>query len=162
MQIKENSTARPLDEIDQIILSELQANSRISNVDLAAKVELSPPAVHGRIKRLEQDGYVQAYTAILNREQLGYDMLCFVGVKLELHQRKHVDQFHETVQTMPEVLECHFMTGDSDYLLKIAVRNRKHLEQFLLERLSILPGIARINTSIVLTEIKNTTVLNLE
>src|SRR5688572_27829735 len=128
--MKENSNVRPLDDIDKAILTELQTNSRMSNVDLASRVELSPPAVHSRIKRLEQLGYILNYTAILDREQLGYDMLCFIGVKLELHQRMHVDSFHQSIQGMPEVLECHFLTGDSDYLLKIAVRNRKHLEEF--------------------------------
>jgi DNA-binding Lrp family transcriptional regulator len=150
-----------LDDIDKKILNELQANSRISNVDLAEKVDLSPPAVHTRIKRLEQQGYINQYTAILNREKLGYDMVCFVGVRLELHHKKNVEAFHQALQEMPEVLECHFLTGEHDYLLKVAVQNRQEIEAFLVQRLSALPGIARISTSIVLTEIKNTTVIAL-
>lgn len=151
-----------LDSIDKAILNELQLNSRISNVDLAQRVNLSPPAVHTRIKRLENLGYVAQYTAILDREKVGYEMICFINVTLALHQSQQIDAFREAIQAMPEVLECHFLTGEYDYLLKVAIRSRQELEIFLMQRLTPIPGIARINTSVVLGEIKNTTMLALD
>lgn len=134
----------------------------MSNVELARRISLSPPAVHARIKRLEELGYVRQYVAILDREKVGYDMLCLINVTLQMHQMDNINLFREAVQAMPEVLECYFVTGEFDYLLKVVVRNRKELETFLMEKLTPIPGIARISTSIVLTEIKYTTALALE
>jgi len=146
-----------IDDTDKAILTELQNDSSISNVELARRISLSPPAVHARIKRLEELGYVRQYAAILDREKVGYDMLCLVNVTLEMHHMQNINLFRDAVTQMPEVLECYFITGEFDYLLKVAVRSRKELERFLMEKLTPIPGIARIATSIVLTEIKFTT-----
>lgn len=151
-----------LDDLDKAILKELQEDSAISNVELARRISLSPPAVHARIKRLEELGYVLQYVAILDREKVGYDMLCLINVTLQMHQMDNINLFREAVQQMPEVLECYFLTGEFDYLLKVVVRSRKELETFLMEKLTPIPGIARIATSIVLTEIKYTTALALD
>ncbi len=151
-----------LDDIDKAILSELQADSNISNVELARRVSLSPPAVHARIKQLEELGFVRHYVALLDRERLGYDMLCLINVTLQVHQMSNIDFFRDAVSQMPEVLECYFVTGEFDYLLKVAVRTRRELETFLMEKLTLIPGIARISTSIVLTEVKYTTALSLD
>ncbi|MCG3211358.1 MAG: DNA-binding transcriptional activator DecR [Anaerolineae bacterium] len=150
-----------IDELDDAILTILQQEGRISNVDLAARVNLSPPAVHARLKRLEQQGIIRQYVALLDRERIGFDMLCFINVSLQLHQQEHVDNFRRLMLAMPQVLECHHLTGEYDYLLKVAVRNRKELEQFVVNQLTPIPGIARIHTSLVLTEIKSTTALPL-
>ncbi len=150
-----------LDDTDRSILTELQADSSISNVELARRISLSPPAVHARIKSLEERGYVLQYAAILDREKVGYDMLCLVNVTLQMHNMENINLFRDAVNQMPEVLECYFITGEFDYLLKVAVRSRKELERFLMEKLTPIPGIARIATSIVLTEIKFTTSLDL-
>jgi Lrp/AsnC family transcriptional regulator, leucine-responsive regulatory protein len=151
-----------LDELDKTLLNELQADCRISNVELGRRVNLSPPAIHARIKRLEALGYITHYTAVVNREMVGYDMLCFISVTLQQHQLEYVEKFRTAVQQMPEVLECHFMTGEHDYLLKVIVRSRKDLERFLMETLTPIPGIARISTSVVLTEIKHTMIVALD
>ncbi|MDZ4767775.1 MAG: Lrp/AsnC family transcriptional regulator [Chloroflexota bacterium] len=151
-----------LDEMDRAILSELQTDSSISNVELARRVSLSPPAVHARIKQLEELGFVRHYVALLDREKLGYDMLCLINVTLQVHQMDHIESFRRAVSKMPEVLECYFVTGEFDYLLKVAVRTRKELEVFLMEKLTPIPGIARIATSIVLTEVKYSTGLSLD
>lgn len=151
-----------LDETDKAILTELQNDSSISNVELARRISLSPPAVHARIKRLEELGYVRQYAAILDREKVGYDMLCVITVTLEVHHMESINMFRDAVTQMPEVLECYFITGEFDYLLKVAVRTRKELERFLMEKLTPISGIARISTSIVLTEIKYTTGLLLD
>lgn len=148
-----------LDDIDRAILAYLQENSNISNVELARRVNLSPPAVHGRIKRLEQEGYITGYAAHLDREKLGFDMLCFIQVSLQVHQPEAVDNFRRIVAAIPEVLECYHITGNIDYLLKVVVRNQKDLQRFLMERVTPIPGIARLQTSLVLTEIKLTTML---
>ncbi len=157
----EYSPDSTLDTLDKAILNELQADARISNVELARRVDLSPPAVHARLKRLEQQGYIQQYAALLNREKVGYDMLCFVHLNLQLHQQEQVETVRTTIQNMPEVLECHHITGSVDYLLKVVIRNRQDLERFVMHRLTPIPGIAHIQTSLVLTEVKSTPIIPL-
>lgn len=155
--------AKPrLDDLDRLILQTLQENGRISNADLARTINLSAPATHARIKRLEQEGFIDRYVALLDHEMAGFNMLCFVRVGLEKHQMAPVETFRAAVQQMPEVLECYFITGDADYLLKVAVRNREDLEHFLVDRLTPTPGVARVYTSLVLTEVKSTTALPLD
>ncbi|NJL92384.1 MAG: Lrp/AsnC family transcriptional regulator [Anaerolineae bacterium] len=160
--MKESAQERPLDAIDRALLQELQTNSRISNVELAQRVELSPPAVHTRVKRLEQLGFITHYTAILDRQKLGLDMLCFIRLTLASHDLRSIENFRAAILAMPEVLEAYFLTGEYDYMLKVMVQNRQHLETFLLERITPMPGIARINTSLVLTELKQTTEISLD
>jgi DNA-binding Lrp family transcriptional regulator len=138
-----------LDEIDQAILRILQADGRVTNADLARQVALSPPAVHARVRRLEEAGVIQRYVALLDREAMGYELLCLINISMERHRRKDIEQVRQAVQEMPEVLECHHLTGEFDYQLKVVVRNRKELEQFVLDRLSTIPGIAHIRTSLV-------------
>jgi len=150
-----------LDEIDRVILGVLQTEGRITNAELARQVNLSPPATHARIRRLEEGGYIRRYAALVDPEKVGYDMLCFVLVSLQLHQSQQVEGFKEAIKEMPEVLECHHVTGEFDYLLKVVIRNRKDLERFAIERLTPIPGVARIQTSLVLSEVKTTTALPL-
>ena len=150
-----------LDEIDLRILGIMQREGRISNAELARQIDLSPPATLGRTKRLEEKGVIRSYAALLDSELVGFDMLCFVHVSLQLHQSQQVEGFERAVRVMPEVLECHHVTGEFDYLLKVAIRNRKDLERFAVERLTPVPGVARIHTSLVLSEVKATTALPL-
>ena len=95
------------DKLDKIILQELQQDARISNADLARRVGLSASATLTRVKQLEKKNIIRQYAAQINRQQLGYDLLCFVSVSLERHQVSQVTHFHEVMQEMPEVLECH-------------------------------------------------------
>lgn len=159
--VESSRTDIEIDELDHSILQALQVNGRISNADLARQINLSPPAVHARMKRLEQQGIIQKYVALLDRERVGYDMLCFINVSMAMHQREHIDHFRLLVQDMPEVLECHHLTGEYDYLLKVVVRGRRDLEQFVVDRLAPIPGMARIHTSLVLAEVKVTTAVPL-
>ena len=99
--------------------------------------------------------------ALLDRERLGFDMLCFIQISLQLHQIEQVNHFRTMIQQIPEVLECHHVTGEYDYLLKIAVRNRQELERLVMEKLTPIPGVARIHTSLVFSEIKTSTALPL-
>jgi len=148
-----------LDPTDKLILQILQEEGRLSNAELARRVNLSPPATHARLRRLEEDGYIRQYAALLDRERTGFDMLCFVQISLQLHQPQQVEAVRAAIREMPEVLECHHVTGEYDYLLKVVIHNRKDLERFVLERLTPVPGVARIHTSLVLTEVKATTAL---
>lgn len=148
-----------LDSTDKLILQILQEEGRLSNAELARRVNLSPPATHARLRRLEEDGYIRQYAALLDREKAGFDMLCFVHISLQLHQPAQVEAVRAAIREMPEVLECHHVTGEYDYLLKVVIHNRKDLERFVLERLTPVPGVARIHTSLVLTEVKATTAL---
>ena len=150
------------DKLDQRILYELQKDARISNAELARRVNLSPPATLARVKRLEEKENIQRYAAVLDRQKAGYDLLCFVRVSLQLHDLDQVTGFHEAVQKMPEVLECHHVTGDYDYLLKVVAHNTEDLENFLVNRLTPIPGVAQIHTSLVLREVKSSTILPLK
>jgi DNA-binding Lrp family transcriptional regulator len=148
-----------LDPIDITILRELQQDSKISNAELARRVNLSPPAIHARIRRLEETGVICGYAALINREAVGYDMLCFIQVSLQTHDPQTVRAFRAQIADMPEVLECHQLIGDIDYLLKVVIINKADLQRFLMERITPIPGVARVKTSLALTEIKSTTVL---
>ena len=150
-----------LDAIDREILAALQINGRISNVELSQHINLSPPATLSRVRRLEEAGFIDGYVALVNRAKIGYDMICFVSVTLSIHQVEQVQHFREAMQALPQVLECHHVTGDYDYFLKIVIKNRDDLEQFLMTKLTPIKGVARIHTSLVLREIKQTTVMDI-
>lgn len=143
-----------LDKIDRRLLGYLQDDARLSNAELGRRVDLSGPGLQKRLRRLEEAGVISRYMAVVDREALGFDMLCFVQVTLQRHEPDAVDNFRHEVGTMPEVLECHHITGEYDYLLKVVVRNRKHLEAFILQTLTPVRGMDKIRTSLVLSEIK--------
>jgi Lrp/AsnC family leucine-responsive transcriptional regulator len=156
-----NSANDDLDDIDLAILDLLQADGRISNVDLASQINLSPPATHARLKRLQARGYIRRFTALLDQEKVGFDITCYVNISLRMHGMDELEHFRASVIKMKRVLECYQTTGEFDYLLKIVVRNRRDLQQFVQKSLSRLPGVARIHTSLVLDEIKCSTELPL-
>ena len=143
-----------VDKIDKIILQVLQGNARVSNADLARRAKLSPSAILTRVKHLEEQGYIDQYVANLNRQKMGYDMLCFVSVSLLRHEATQVTEFDKAIQEIPEILECHHLTGEYDYLLKVVAKNTADLEHFLIHILTPIKGVARIHTSVVLSEVK--------
>ncbi len=149
------SSYRSLDDIDRAILAFVQEDGRIANAELARQLNLSPPATHARVRRLEREGFIEGYAGMLSRAKLGYDLLCFVLVGLTVHQFEHVYGFRDRVLAMPEVLECYNITGEYDYLLKVVLRNREDLERFVVGELTPLPGVARLQTSLVLSEVKS-------
>lgn len=151
-----------LDEIDRVLLRSLQQDGRQSNAELARRVDLSATGLQKRLRRLEDAGVIAGYVAQVDREMLGYDMLCFVQVTLQRHDPEAVENFRQEVQGMAEVLECHHLTGEFDYLLKVILRNRKHLEQFILHTLTPVRGMDKIRTSLVLSEIKTTSAVPLD
>ena len=153
------TTNKLLDDINLDILQLLQNDARITNSELARRVKLSPPGLQKRLQKLEESGIIERYVALINREKVGFDLLCFVQINLQRHEIAIVKDFKRAVQTMPEVLACYHLTGETDYLLKVAVRNRKHLEQFIIETLTPAPGVDKIRTSVVLSDVKVTTQL---
>lgn len=150
-----------LDNIDRAILTEIQQDSRISNSELARRIELSQPATHARLKRLETLGVVRQHVSLLDRDKLGLDLICFFQVRLEAHSEQALLRFEQEIKAFPEVLECHYLTGQFDYLLKAVFENRRALEQFERQRLTALTDVVQITTSVALSEIKMTTVLPL-
>ncbi|MFJ7698606.1 Lrp/AsnC family transcriptional regulator [Lysinibacillus fusiformis] len=155
----EDRKNKELDSTDLQILDILQREVHISNAELARRVSLSPPATHTRVKRLENEGYIDQQVAILNQEKLGFDLLCYVFMSTDIHQAKEIEELETSLQTMTEILECHCLTGAYDYLLKIVIRDRRELNQFI-RKLNKL-GISRIQTNLSLREIKYSTVLPL-
>ena len=148
---------KSLDQVDLQLLDILQREAQVSNAELARRVNLSPPATHTRIKRLESEGYIHRQVAILNQEKLGFDLLSFIFICTNIHQAEQLEVLEKALRAMPEVLECHCLTGEHDYLLKVANKDRKGLENFI-RKLNRL-GISRIQTSLALREIKCSTVL---
>jgi Lrp/AsnC family transcriptional regulator, leucine-responsive regulatory protein len=150
-----------LDDRDRLLLGLLQENSRTSNAELARQLNLSSPGLQKRLKKLEENGFIDRYVTLVNREALGLDLLCFTQVSLS-HQPACVGEFCARVQSLPEVMECHHLTGDFDYLLKVLVSDHQHLEQLLREEITQIPGVEKVRTSIVLNEVKASTSLPLE
>ncbi|MBI1258606.1 MAG: winged helix-turn-helix transcriptional regulator [Chloroflexi bacterium] len=150
------------DQLDRAILEELQVNSRISVADLARKIHLSPPAVHQRIKRLEREGVIQQYVALLNREMVGSDLLCFIQVSIQPHTKAQLDGFQAAIEALSVVLECFRTAGSHDLLLKVALRDHKELDRFIADHLMTIPGVDRIEVSPVLNEMKSTTAFKLK
>jgi Lrp/AsnC family transcriptional regulator, leucine-responsive regulatory protein len=146
-----------LDQKDRTLLHYLQDDARMTNTELAQRVDLSPTGLQKRLRKLEEAGIIKRYVTLLDREAIGYDMLCFVQVTLQRHEPEAIACFKSAVQQMPVVLECHHITGEYDYLLKIVVQNRRQLEDFLVNILTPMPGMDKIRTSLVLREIKATT-----
>ncbi|WP_226681694.1 Lrp/AsnC family transcriptional regulator [Sutcliffiella horikoshii] len=156
----ESIVSKVLDNVDIKILDLLQNDAQLSNLELSKRVNLSAPAVHARIKRLEAEGYIKKQVAILSHEKLGFDLLCFVFMSTNLHLAEKLESLEKTLESMEEVLECHCLTGEYDYLLKVACKDRKGLEVFI-RRLNEL-GITKIQTSLALREIKDSTVLPIQ
>jgi Lrp/AsnC family leucine-responsive transcriptional regulator len=156
------AVGRPLDDLDRRILTLLQEDASVSSAELARRVELSAGGLQKRVRKLQDAGVILGQVALLDREAVGLDLLCFVHVTLAHHQPDAVRGFREAIQEMPEVLECHHLTGEFDYLLKVVVENHRQLEHFLVDELTPAPGVDKIRTSIVLSDVKSSTVLPLQ
>lgn len=150
--------SKPLDMVDRQILKVLQNEAQLSNAEIARKVNLSPPATHARIKRLENEGYINQYAAILNKQKLGYDLLLYIFVSTQVHQSEQLDALEQAIKDMPEILEFHCLTGEYDYLLKVVTKDRNELE-LLIRKLNLLSGVTRIQTNLSLREVKVSTAL---
>jgi Lrp/AsnC family leucine-responsive transcriptional regulator len=148
-----NSKVKPLDRIDKVILSTLQSDGRISNVELAKKVNLSASPCLDRVKRLEKEGYIERYGAFINASKLNYGMTAFVQVTLSSTTSDTFKQFKKEVVTIKEVVECHLIAGGYDYLLKIRFSDMTSY-RLVLEKVGDLPAIHQTSTYVVTEHVK--------
>ena len=143
-----------LDRTDLLLLAALQHEGRLTNAELADRVHLSPSACLRRVQRLERDGVIAGYAAQVDPERLGLGLQAFVRVQLVRHDAASVAAFSGFVEQWEEVVACHALTGDMDYLLQVAVRDLEHFSRFLLDRLLNQAGVADVNSSFVLRTVK--------
>ncbi len=155
-------TSKPLaqlDSTDRAILAELQADGRITNQALAARIHLSPSACLRRVKALEDSGVIARYVALLDARAVGRHGTSFTIVNLESTQPHKLEAFERAVRDTPEILDCFYVAGADDYLLRFSYRDAEDLERFHAEVLTRLPGVMRSNSMLVLRTVKKTTAL---
>jgi len=149
------------DRYDKAILAALQKDGRISNVQLAAKVNLSESACLRRVRTLEQAGLIEAYVALLNQKAVGLSGTVFVHIALRREEQSELAAFEKAVRDIPEVMECYLMTGEFDYLLRVVVSDMADFERLHNEALTRLPGVARVNSSVAIRTVTKSTELPL-
>mgnify|MGYP000891202290 FL=1 len=150
-----------LDLVDMRILDELQKDSSLSNVELSKRVHLSPSPCLSRVKALEANGIISRYVALANPAALGLDLNVFISISLKSQDKQALADFEQRISEHDEVMECYLMTGDSDYLIRVAVTNIGALERFILEQLTPIPGIDKIRSSFALKQVLYKTALPL-
>ncbi|NKF50590.1 leucine-responsive transcriptional regulator Lrp [Shewanella sp. WXL01] len=156
MASNKSNSIKDLDRIDRNILNELQADGRISNVELSKRVGLSPTPCLERVKRLEKQGFINGYTALVNPHYLGASLLVFVEITLNRDTPDIFDKFNRAVQLLDDIQECHLVSGDFDYLLKTRVSDMSAYRRLLGETLLKLPSVSDTRTYVVMEEVKQT------
>lgn len=144
-----------LDETDMHILSLLQEDAQLTNKQLAAKIHLSPTPTFERVKRLEREGYIRRYIAILDAEKINRGFMAFCNVSMKQHSYENSQRIMQAVQQIPEIVECYNISGDYDFMLKIYVSDMKAYQDFVLRILGELDCIGSLNSFFVLGEVKN-------
>ena len=144
-----------LDETDILILRELQDDGHLTIKELSQRVHLSVSPVYERVRRLEREGFIKRYVAVLDPEKLDCGFLAFCYLKMKQHSHENAVQIMERVQNIPEIAECYNISVDFDFLLKIYVRNMKQYQEFVMRILGDIPAIGSLNSSFVLGEVKN-------
>ena len=150
-----------LDHLDLKILDQLQRDGSLSNVELARRVHLSPSPCLARVKALEAAGVVDRYVAIANAAALGLSLCVFISISLRSQSKEALGEFERRIAEHDEVMECYLMSGDSDYLIRVAIADIGALEKFILEQLSPIPGIEKIRSSFALKQVRYKTALPL-
>lgn len=148
-----------LDTIDKRILVALQRKGRLSNADLSETVNLSPSACHRRVQRLEQEGYIRDYVALLDARKMGMPTTVFVEITLQGQADEVLDAFEKAVARIPDVLECHLMAGTADYLLKVVAENTEDFARIHRQHLARLPGVRQMQSNFALRTVFKTTAL---
>ncbi|WP_209424435.1 Lrp/AsnC family transcriptional regulator [Pararhodobacter sp. SW119] len=148
-----------LDPTDRRILHVLQREGRISNAELAERIALSPSACHRRVNRLESEGYIREYVALLDMRKVGKPTVVFVEIRLSGQSDETLEAFEKAVRKIPDVLECHLMAGEADYLLKVAVEDTEDFARIHRQYLARLPGVAQMQSSFSLRTVVKTTAL---
>jgi Lrp/AsnC family transcriptional regulator, leucine-responsive regulatory protein len=150
-----------LDNIDIQIIKELQRDGSLTNVALAQRVGLSPSPCLARVKALEAAGVIDRYVAIASPQKLGLGLNVFINISLKSQNKDALAAFERQIAAHDEVMECYLMTGDSDYLIRVAVRDMAALERFILDQLTPIPGIEQIRSSFALKQVRYKTALPL-
>jgi Lrp/AsnC family leucine-responsive transcriptional regulator len=143
-----------LDAIDSRIVAVLQSDGRLSNVELSDKVGLSPSPCLRRVKRLEREGYIEGYRAVLRRDRIGLGFSVFIGVKLDGHANERALAFEQAVVAMPEVIACHLISGEADYFLEVVVPDLADYQRFLVGKLLNLPIVREVRSNIAIQTLK--------
>lgn len=162
LYVREMRTIMPtieLDRIDRQLLARLQEDARVSNVDLAASVGLSPSPCLRRVRALEERGVLRRYVALIDPSAVGLGVSVFVQVTLDKPSESHLDEFERSALGRPEIMECYLMTGEADYLLRVVVPDIPAFERFLRDHLTKVPGVANIRSSFALKQVKYRTSL---
>jgi len=149
----------PLDRYEKRILELLQEDASLSTSAIAEKVGLSASPCWRRIDRLEREGFIQRRVALVDRKKVGLNAHIFAQIKLNAHGRANLDEFTAAIRAFPEVLECYVLMGSVDFLVRVVARDIEAYERFFFDRLSQLPGVQEVNSTVALSEIKATTVL---
>jgi Lrp/AsnC family leucine-responsive transcriptional regulator len=151
-----------LDAVDCRIVAELQSNGRLSNVELADKIGLSPSPCLRRVKRLERDGYIEGYRAALRRDRIGLGFSVFLGIKLDGHTNERALQFEQAVTAMPEIVACHLVSGEADYFLEVVVPDLRDYQRFLVDKLLNMPIVREVRSNIAIQTLKAGALLPLQ
>ena len=152
-----------LDRIDKHILKLMQDNGRISNLELADQVGLSPTPCSRRVKRLEDSGLIAGHVTLLDPQALGLNLTAIIGISMDRHTPDRFESFEKAISTMPEIIECSIVTGQTaDFLLKVVVKDMQHYEKFLLGNLTRLDGVTGVHSSFVLRQLVKKTALPIE
>lgn len=150
-----------MDSIDKKLLILLQKDSKKTTKELSLTLNLSVTAVYERIKKLEREGIIKNYVALINRSKVDKSFIVFCHIKLIQHTREFLTKFESQVVKLSEILECHHVSGDYDYILKIAVRDMEEYREFLVTKLTTLEHIGSTHSTFMISEVKNTTVIEL-
>jgi Lrp/AsnC family leucine-responsive transcriptional regulator len=151
-----------LDRTDRRILTQMQRNGRISNLELAEQVGLSPTPCSRRVKRLEESGIIKSHVTLLDQSELGLNLTAILSISLDRHTPERFENFERVIKDFPEVLECSIVTGQAaDYMLKVVVADMKHYEELLLGRLTRIDGVTGVHSSFVLRKVIDKTELPL-
>ncbi|MCJ7802431.1 MAG: Lrp/AsnC family transcriptional regulator [Candidatus Marinimicrobia bacterium] len=150
-----------LDKIDKKILETLQEDGRIKNSDLAKLINISPPPTAERVKKLEKNGYVKKYVALVDPIKVGITCFTYVEVTLVRHGKDAIERFMSSIVKLDEVMECHHITGGADFLLKIATKDIPTYEQFIIQTLTALPDVQHLKTLVVLSTLKHETKISI-
>lgn len=148
-----------MDSIDKKLLTLVQTNAKKTTKELASKLNLSVTAVYERMKKLEREGIIEKYVAIINRDKVAKGFVVFCHLKLVQHTREFVTTFEKEVTQLKEVIECHHVSGDYDYILKIIVKDMEAYREFLVNKLTTLHHIGSTHSTFMISEVKYTTVI---
>lgn len=151
--------ANTLDATDKRIIHKLQENGKETIKEIADHLGMSTTPVYERIKKLERDGFIEGYTAIVNKEKMGFQLVAFCTVSLESHHTEYIEQFEADVKSLPEIMECYHIAGMFDYLLKIYSTDMVDYQHFITHKLAAIANIGRVQSSFIMTEVKNERVM---